>query len=483
MVSISEIFADFGNDGLRESFREFLGYFVKQFFPLVNTQIEKLYYARLDYPLIVFPMYLLAILGLFLFWKKPRTSTAIWAAIPAGLLFYFYFHYWVYWVVVLGLLFIYSFFTKNKNSQLFKSFLILIGIIAVIAAPYFINYLNFSKFPDINDVTFRLGVATGRAPGLSTIGLAYLAYIVIAVGIYFLYFKKGERKTAVLFWSFLIAMIIIWNIQLVVGYVPTPNNWRRTISPILYIVIFHFVYTLVRNTEIKFPPIKKIAAITLILLTAGVVAKKVANVYVIYQNPEPRILTGQTLDKDFMDAFAWIDANLSPESKIISNSFMTSIYLNVYTSARPFLPLWMLSPQSTKELENRFLISHRLFATSPQTLAKIVSSDLPIECVGVCPSNTEENLRKNTWHLYGHYFRSRGDINSYLNHPLAITDEYIMTLVEKYKKTKVNFSSVDADYLFFGPWEKQFSEIDFDQNKDLELVYQNPNVKLFRIKR
>ena len=104
-LKLQQIFTDTGSDGLKETFREFLGYFVKQFFPGINTQIEKLYFARFDYPLFVFPIFILAIAGLIYFWQKPTKLNALGAAIPAGLLFYFYFHYWVYWVIVISLLF------------------------------------------------------------------------------------------------------------------------------------------------------------------------------------------------------------------------------------------------------------------------------------------------------------------------------------------------------------------------------------------
>ena len=119
-LSVKEIFTDYGSAGFSETWREFLGYFVKQFFPLVKTQIERLYFGRFDYPLLVFPILALGVIALFAFWRKPTYSGAFLLAIPTGVLFYSYFHYWVYWVIVLGLLFTYTviFERQDKKRQL-----------------------------------------------------------------------------------------------------------------------------------------------------------------------------------------------------------------------------------------------------------------------------------------------------------------------------------------------------------------------------
>ncbi len=478
--NLYQIFTDFGSDGPRESLREFFGYFVKQFFPLVNTQIEKLYFARLDYPLIVFPFYLLAILGFWLFWQKPGIKTAILAAIPAGGLFYIYFHFWIYWIVVLGILFIYSLINYKKNPILGKNFLILVGIITLIAIPYFINYFQFIGQSGIQDFVYRLGIAEGRVIGLATMGFAYLFYVIVGIAVYFTYFRT-DRRRAILFWTMLAGMFIVWNIQLIIGYVPAPNNWRRTISPILFIILFNLIYDWSQIVIQKWPRLnlKRYLLVGVMILSVLVVTKKIVNVYVIYQNPELRILNGQALDRDFVDSFAWINANLPPESKIASNSFMTSSYLTLYTSARPFLPLGLFSPRPIDELENRFLISHRLFGTSPEILAKVLDSSLPIECVQACPSNTEDNLRKNTWLLYGHFFR-RVNFNDYMINPTSITADYIKNVIERYRKIYPVWSKIDAEYVYYGPWEHQFGTPSFQYNKNLQIVYENKSVKIYK---
>ena len=361
--SFSEIFTDFNSDGWAVSLREFFGYFVKQFLPFVNTQIEKLYFARLDYPLIVFPFYLLAIISLVIFWKKPSVKTAVIAGATAGFLFYSYFHFWVYWSVVIVLLFIYAVIKKQSDEIRFKHFLILLAVFSVIAVPYFINYFQFQN-SGTEDMVLRLGIAQGYVPGLATLGYAYLTYGVLAIVIYSLYWKKRLEnpdygRQAILFWALLAAMVVIWNIQIILGYVPAPNNWRRTISPIMFVLLWSFLFELYSRGILRWQKIKTVAACLLVTATILVIAKKIVNVAVIARQPDPRIVEGQTLPKEILDSWRWINENLEPEPKIMTNSFISSLYLGSHTGARPYLPIGILTPMPTEVLENRFLIAHR----------------------------------------------------------------------------------------------------------------------------
>ncbi|MEK7564689.1 MAG: hypothetical protein AAB501_00415 [Patescibacteria group bacterium] len=479
-LKLQQIFTDTGSDGLKETFREFLGYFVKQFFPGINTQIEKLYFARFDYPLFVFPIFILAIAGLIYFWQKPTKLNALGAAIPAGLLFYFYFHYWVYWVIVISLLFLYTLIFEHRNNARFKNFILLIATLTLIATPYFINYLNFSKSNASADYTHRLGIAEGREPGLAELGFDYIFYIVLALIAYKVFWHKDRLKT-ILIWSFLTSATLIWNIQLITGFVPAPNNFRRTISPLLFIIIGMICYELSSRFTIKSSQVKKIVTITLVILTLMVVSKKIVNVFVIKNNPEIRIQENYKFSQSIKESWEWINADLKPEPKIISNSFMTSLYLGAYTSARPFLPLGNLTTKTTDELEKRFLLTNKIFNVNSETIEKQLTGTLNIDCSKeLCPPNTDQNLRKNLWHLYFHYFRI-GSINKYLADPKHITKEYITNLIKNYDQIPIDLEKIDADFIYYGPWEKQFSKTNFDKKDKFELVYKNPEVSIYKI--
>lgn len=480
--SLQQIFTDVNNDGWQESFREFLGYFVKQFIPVVQTQIEKLYFARLDYPLIVFPLYLGAIITLFLFWKKPTTKHALAAGVCAGFLFYFYFHYWVYWIIVIGLLFLTTLIWWRDDRKRIRAFLVLLGALTIVAIPYFINYFQYANSGQ--DLVLRFGIAEGREPGLATVGYSYLFYMSIATASYFLYRKTDKSKMA-LFLIFIAAMFIIWNIQVAIGYVPTPNNWRRTVSPILFIMVLSLIYDLLIKRYERQINIKRIVAATLIILTAAVILKKTVNVLAIWRGPEQRIINAHRFSKDITDSWEWLNKNLEDGPRLLSNSFMTSLYLSVYTAARPYLPMGILTPQSIGSIEERFLTTHKLLGTPADTLEKILKKELPTPCAQnnpQCPPNTEENIRKNIWHLYGHYFR-RGGFTNYMFPSTDITDKYIVNLIDRYKNLRPSWKNVEADYVYIGPWEKQFIDNNPELEKNLELVYKNTSINIYKIQK
>ncbi len=64
-----------------------------------------------------------------------------------------------------------------------------------------------------------------------------------------------------------------------------------------------------------------------------------------------------------------------------------------------------------------------------------------------------------------------------------ITDEYISTLIKRYNNPSPNWRDVDADYVYYGPWEKQFGQPNLSQNKNLKIIYENPTVQIYKILR
>ncbi|MBI2454036.1 MAG: hypothetical protein HYV54_00445, partial [Parcubacteria group bacterium] len=438
-LNLKEIFTDYGSAGFSETWREFQGYFIKQFFPLVKTQIERLYFGRFDYPLLVFPILALGIIALIAFWKKPTYSGALLAAAPTGILFYSYFHYWVYWIIVLGLLSAYTIIFEKQDKKRQKCFVFLLILSILAALPYLLNYFDFSKIESAHDYSLRLGIAEGREPGLYALGFDYLIFLAMAIIIYRLYWTK-ERLKAALLLNFLMAAAIVWNIQLITGFVPAPNNWKRTISPFLFIIIFLIVHDLIKKYIKNNLRLKKNIGLVVILLTLLVVSKKITNAAMLLYNPETRILKSYSFPSNITDSWHWMNLNLKNEPTILSNSFLTSLYLNSYTSARPFLPVGNLTTQTTAKLEDRFLRSNKLLGVSAETIMAQLKNSLPIECNVYCPPNTEQNLGKNLWHLYFHYFRG-GPINNYMARPQTITDGYIKNLLGRYGEISNNFKN------------------------------------------
>lgn len=468
---------------------EFQAFFINNFIPFVRTQFDQLYLARVDEPLLTYSVYLAAFAALVMFWQKPSARRAVCAGVVAGLLFYTYFHHWVYWAVALGSLFILTLVFYRGNRGLVKNFLLLWACLAAVAIPYFVTYFRFSALPGAEDFTLRAGVTFGRAIGVGRENAADLSvYLILAAGTYFLYWRKSREK-AVLFFGLIAAMFIVWNIQLVVGYAPVPHFFRRSISPIMFIVLFNFIYDIF--SRIKFgddPFLKRAGIAVLAVLSIALTAKKAVNVLEIRKNLQPHLADYYVFPNEVAQSWRWINENLEREPRIVSPSTLTSFYLTSYTSARPLLPTAFITLLPISEMEDRYLISHKLFGVTREVLLGRLEGKIPLGCSGYgCAPDLSSNLNDSFWNLYGNYFASRyGEFKKFIaraEQPRIKEARVgkINELLQRYDGVPANWSKIEADYVYYGPLERQIVAVDLSKDKNLHLVYDNLSVAIYKI--
>ncbi len=467
---------------------DFLNLAVKNFYPLVRTPLDYSFISRMDDPLLTVPVYLAAFLAIIIFWFNPRKTTAIIAGAVTGLLFYTYLHYWIYAVIVLGLLFAYSIIVKENQ----KYFLWLFGALAIVAVPYSINYALFASSPAAAEFAARgAAIEPGRYFRLTGVLGEYGLYLILGALITFAFFQK-DRKRAVLLLSLLVAGFIAWNIQLVTGFTFISSHWRQATNPFILIIVVGLLYELVR----KIPP--KVIATTLIVLIALLFVKKGVNAYQ-FLNPSSDILDRYQINENIVESFKWIDKNLPGEPRIVSPSFMTAFTLSVHTSARPYLWYSPHSLATNQEIEEHFLRAHKVFGITKDVLEKRLAFNFrtyDYNCEKIlaafkgaetkCAPYTLYNVAETGSHLYLVYFQ-RGQFNNQTIKTIwsqpFITKEKIKELVERFEKLSVRISDLEADYLYYGPWEKEMANKDFSREKNLELVYKNPEVEIYKIQR
>lgn len=483
LPNISQIFSDFGNDGLAVSFREFLGYFVKQFWPGVNTQIDKLPLSRIDYPLLVLPFFFAAMIALVAFWERPTLRRAAAAGFFAGLLFYVYFNAWVYWLIVLGLLFGYCVLFLGRGRKRLRAFGVLFGVLAIVALPFFANYILFSSTPGSKDFIYRQWLSEGREFGLTSLGWAYLTYALLAFLILKLYRRSDPRK-AVLLLAMVLAMAVVWNVQLVTGFVPAPDHWKRIISVVMFIILFQVGTDIIRWMRVYRPRAAAVITIGLVLLTTSAVTKKIVNAASLARRPQPWVMTKHAFPSELADSWLWMNKYLEPEARVISPSSMTSQYLAAYTSTRPYVPFGVLSPLSMAEVEERFLKSSHLFGVSEEKLEAELDAEekIPAGCDGPYCYDWRSNFTKTPFNLYGCYF-SRGQFNAVVNRVCQIPPQYRQALLGRYRETLADWADIPADYVYYGPHERQLSSVEFRGDPGFILVYENPLVEIYKINR
>ena len=168
--------------------------------------------------------------------------------------------------------------------------------------------------------------------------------------------------------------------------------------------------------------------------------------------------------------------------KIISPSYVTSIYLMAYTSARPFLPRAHLSLASNFELEERLLIARKLFNVPSDLFRQQLEGKAPQNCFDAgCFPDMSINLNKTQFQLYGDGFKKT--FAEYFDGKTGLPMGKIDELTERYNSTSIGvISNMPSDYVYFGPWERQLgSRINLAADKNLSLVYRNSLVEIYKI--
>ncbi len=443
---------------------------LKNFYPGVQTYLPMLFLARIDYPLLTNLIYFPAIACLMLFWLRPRKLYAVLAGVSAGLLFYTYFHFWVYWVVVVGLLFLHTLIFARQDKVRLRNFIILIPTTILVSIPYFINYLQLKGLPSFSDYSARLGVEMGRVI-LWWAWPHFVAYGLLAVLIYLNLWKKIElRNWAIIFWGFLLAAAVVWNIQLVLGFVPHADHWPRAISPLILLMIFSLLYHWSQKWKWSW------TRAVLITLTALLIIKKIVNAAGFVSLPEEK-LKDYVFPAEITASFRWLDKNLK-EPRVLSSSFVDSMYLSALTSARPFMPWGGVVAISNFDLEELFLRSNKLFQVPESVLEQRLRGGKNLKCAEVCDwLPTEANRLGAPSFIYGLYFDGMN------NWPAnGVPEEKIQELLQRYRKLQVGLNDFRSDYIYYGPLERAFSHVDFSKQTGLDQVYKNATVEIYKIR-
>jgi hypothetical protein len=467
--------------------KEFLNLAVKNFYPLTRTPIDHSFISRIDDPLLTWGIYLFAFWAIARFWFQPGRKTGIIAGLAAGLLFYTYLHYWIYLAIVLGLLFLYRLLKRED----WKSFIWLVAALVVVSVPYFINYFSFISSPAAGDFMARGAfIEPGRYFRLAGVIGEYALYAVLGMAVW-LAFWKTERRKAVFFLAIIAATFIAWNIQAVVGYTFISSHWRQAFNPLGLILIL----ALAQKLSAKLPA-RTVGRVLMILIFLLAV-KKGANAYAFF-NPPADVKERHSIPESIVQSFDWINKNLDGEPKIISPSFMTAFNLAVYTPARPYLYYAPHSLASNEEIENHFLAAQKLFGIEKDVMKKRLRfnfRDYGYDCEKIlavfqgvsekCTLYTLYNVAETGAHLYLGYFQ-KGEFNNETVSKIwsqpFITEEKAEELAERFERLEIDWAQIPADYVYYGPWEKELTAKDFSRDENLTPIYQNPEVILYKIK-
>lgn len=457
---------------------DYLGIIIKKFIPVVRTPISKMYFSRIDDPMLTLGFLILAVLITYLFWIKPTKINAIFAGLATGLLAYIYLHYWMFMMVFIGLLFVYSLYNRTDNYK-FKPVLLLCLTVFFILMPYIVNYLRFDFSGYSSDYSLRLGKEIGRflvkdyVTNFSmgwTIVVNQLFYFVMLAIVYLFYFKKRTdlKKKGIFFVGLIAASFLVWYTPLITGFGFALFHFNKPISLVYFVIISGLLYDSFRT----FFPTKSILRsgiiFLVIILSVSLLTKHVINLFKFLRPPKDQIIS-YVFPSDIINSWKWIESNTSAEATVISDSLVTSLYLGSYTSSRPYLATGFLSTLSNSELESRFLMVNKLFNVSKEMLFLRFEETVPYDCrQEKCYKDTGINFDKSMWYLAA----------------AVSKDEFYLepqNVLERYSTMVSSWAETGSDYVYYGPWEKQFSQVDLSKDPKLRLVYYNPTVEIYHI--
>lgn len=476
-----------------KSLDNFSNIILKNFIPAINTPLPDLFWSRVEDPLLTYLILLPAIICLILFWRKPGIKIALVGSIFVGLLFYSYFHYWVFLSIVLGVLFGVLVFLKIINKNIFENylnyFLVYILSIFVVTIPYWINMFKFSSLSSADDVRRRMGVTFGRYFHFInpfSIVFDYIFYLLLGIAVYFIFLKfKKDYKKAVLYWAFLGAMFIVWNIQLVMGYAVFPDHWFRAISPFIFIILFDLFFSSVGLLKIN----RNKVGLIFYLLIALLISKKIINIFIFTDMQQP-VLKEYSFNDSTVNLWRWVNHDLSNEPTIVSDSFITGLYLNSRTSTRPFLAGGFNSYVANNILEDRFLCTYKLFGIKTDEMQKLLKGDpkdfcFENQCLFGDDFHKKNNLTETSAYLYvsyyyyKHYPERKTDGKSFLR----VTPEVADRLIKKYDTLNTDYDILPKDsYALIGPWERDLSKNYPIFKNNFDLVFKNSEVELYKLK-
>ena len=392
------------------------------------------------------------------------------AAISFGALFYVYLYYWVFATISLGLLFVFSFFHYRKNA--FGILKILIGGY-LISIPYWMKFFILKQNPIYKELSERVGMEIFRAFKIDSLD-TYILVIFMAGLLYFFGRAFGRIKTSHYLNSLLLTVIIVLNLQIILGFNIQTDHWGSRVNGYilalgLLVLLFwavQYIFQKVHSERVFWGKriFNFLIIIGLIFFSfIGVIAQINYSSINAYEYSLPRYLT---------ESFDWINKNTPKDSVFVTLSTDNNYYLPIFTHANAYNPSACRSLAGEKEILHRFLESYRVFGISPDNFKKIVYSDI---------KKSLETL----FHaeLGGFLFcvkypeQSKGD---------AIPDEVKQDLVSQYKLfKKLSIEPKDlkfrADYLFFGPSERLLGAANFKNYKNLKEVYKNDSVSIYKI--
>lgn len=371
-----------------------------------------------------------------------------------SLLIYIYFFLWTFALTFCLIIIIWAGITKKTklSKQLIKSLLLAL----ILGSPFFLNILKFYDLAlsesFIKNITLK-----------SSIEIKWVSLMIVLALMAKFWLK--DKKQAV-FWQlfYLTGIILIIGTKITGLAIDDPlGHWRLRV---IYPLTAGFLLILItQRMKIKTVILLLISFLLLIYQTRVHWQYFKDRSAVFYLEPERKGL------------FNWINDNTVKDSVILTIGLTDNLYLSTYTHANVFIPHspWSLAPD-TEALE-RFLLLYK-------------AGKVPVERIEMMFSLTEKNqqLKKKKRFNFDDcgdhylYFRRFAN-NDYYN--CSVSSQHLDKILKDYKQIDGDLNKwkqkYRMDYWLWGPNEEKWAQIDPEEFKDWQLMWENAEYKIYKI--
>lgn len=437
---------------------------------------------------------------LLMFWiarlkdRKKKIMAAIFAGVCYGLLIYTYSFSWVFASVILGLLAAWALLRKEWSDAFFWFLTLLVGL--GLSIGYWKNYLEVHSLPLAEEIIPRLtGFERGHA-FLFSLWPWYLLYLALSFFIYRWSIQKQKRAEGRLLIVMLLAGIVLFNLQVVLGVTLTGDHWHNRVMVIPLMIAWAVlgVWAWEWLGE-RFRRARSVLKVLIVFIFISQITG--ASHLQIIQAQNQRVQ--HMLPFGVGESLLWMDKNIPRDSVVVTPSFFSNALITYYTSARIFVPRGEMSLISRHEMMDRLFITARILNLSPDELAVMFNDAFTEQPYQKMRENIDERLAYEAavydqvgmsyffeglfmGNNIGDALKNKRREREMLEERNRIIQEYIRVRQFNDEELIAELNKYRADYLYVGPRElalgaKNFSNYDF-----LEKIYEMNSVTLYRIR-
>ena len=456
-----------------QQFKTFAVYFK----PYLSSAVEN----RLSFDRLLAPEWTFVPLGIFfLLWilslKKQSFVLSVFSGIFFSVLFYSYPYDWISVFLILCANLFLQILSRDYGGAKFTAIAVVSGFLASI--PYWISFLEISRYPQYHELLNRTGLEAGRNLRLF-LAPHYILWIGSAV---WLFLKKKKDQLSLAAAAIFIAAFLAMNIQVIAGFVPQPDHFLRyPLSFALFIAFVIFGKGLFGQYGYRLLSFKSYF-LGFVILALALVVTRAVKLQKAYADQNG---WRYTVEKPIYKSFAWMRENIAKDSVVVSPSVVTNAHLLIFTGAKVFVPsTGVITSASDKELVERFIIAAKIFGMSDEEILNLFSQNY-LEKSGKGDNGDAEKFILN--HLF-HYGLHAKDMNSSFKakkfRDISDIEKFAADAVTNfYKNKETMIKKYEFDYIYAGPIEKRLFSLNINNAAKngicLNEVYNQDNVLIY----